>query len=134
MPPLLGQITQENTDAKTMAVMNVFSTCEKVSLTDGKMDKDKFVSCFKTQRTLVESRYPGAFDFMDDGFDFFLLMIGMFFLYFWVISPKVDALLGSGKDAKEQFDYGQWLKDVGKTTYEAPAKIYSFISDKLEEG
>lgn len=134
LPPLMGKITPQNTDAETMSVMKVFTTCEQVSTIDGEIDKDKFVSCFNTQKSLVEARYPGAFDFMSDGFDFMLFMIGIWFLYFWVISPRVDSMLGSGKDGKETFDYGQWIKDFGKTTYQAPGKIYNKVQDKLKEG
>ena len=133
LPPLLGQIGHENADAKTMSVMNAFKKKKKVSLSDGQMDKDKFVSCFKTQRSMIEARYPGAFDFMDDGFDFLLFMIGIWFLYFWVISPKVDELLGTDKETKETFDYGQWVKDFGKTVYNAPVNVYTKVRDKIKE-
>ena len=132
LPPLLSQITPENMDGQTMSVMNVFNTCERVSLVDGQIDKDKFVSCFETQRNIVESRYPGAFDFMDDGFDFLLFMIGIFILYFWIISPQVDKLLGNV--GKESFDYGQWLKDFGKTMYNAPLDIYLKVRGKNKQG
>lgn len=134
LPPLLGKITPENPDAKTMSVMNAFSECEKVSLVDGEMNKDKFKSCFITQKNIVEARYPGAFDFMKDGFDFLLFMIGVWFLYFWVVSPEVDKLLNASKEGKETFDYGEWLKQFGKTAYNAPNKIINAIKDKMAEG
>lgn len=134
LPPLLGKITPQNTDAKTMSVMNVFTTCEQASIVRGEIDKDKFVSCFKTQKRVVEARYPGAFDFMRDGFDFMLFMIGVWFLYFWVVSPRVDELLKMNKEGKEKFDYGKWVKDFGKTVYDAPAKIFNSVRDKMKEG
>ena len=135
LPPLLdSKITRKNMDAKTMAVQKVFTTCEQVSLVDGEIDKDKFVSCFNAQKTVVESRYPGAFDFMDDGLDFMLFMIGICFLYFWVVSPKVDSLLKAKKEDKGDFDYGQWLKDFGTTVYNAPGKIVNAVRDKMKEG
>ena len=118
-------------DAKTMSVMSAFSTCEKVALIDGEMNKEKFTACFRTQRNIVEQKYPGAFDFMDDGFDFLLFMIGVFILYFWVVSPQVDKILGS--EGKESFDYGQWVKDFGKTAYDAPVNLYTKIRDKMKE-
>ena len=117
-----------------MAVMNVFTTCEQVSLVNGEIDKDTFVSCFNTQKSIVEARYEHAFDFMDNGLDFMLFMIGIFFLYFWVVSPKVDELLNMNKEGKEKFDYGEWIKNFGKTTYDAPGKIVNLIRDKLKEG
>ena len=134
LPPLLGKITPTNQDAQTMAVMNVFTTCEQVSLVNGEIDKDTFVSCFNTQKSIVEARYEHAFDFMDNGLDFMLFMIGIFFLYFWVVSPKVDELLNMNKEGKEKFDYGEWIKNFGKTTYDAPGKIVNLIRDKLKEG
>lgn len=134
MPPLLGQITPANTDAKTMSIMNVFTTCEQVSMTNNSIDKEKFKKCFIAQKTVVEQKYPGAFDFMADGFDFLMFMIGIFFLYFWVISPEIDKLLNASKDTKETFDYGQWVKDVGKAAYEAPGKIYLKTKELLDKG
>ncbi len=135
MPPLLNsEMFKTNPDAKTMSVINVFTTCEKVSTINNEIDKDKFVSCFNAQKSTVEAKYPDAFDFMDDGFDFLIFMIGVFFLYFWVVSPEIDKMLGSGKDGKEEFDYGQWVKDFGKRAYETPGKIYTAVRDKLKEG
>jgi hypothetical protein len=131
LPPLTSTIKPENMDAKTMSVMNVFSTCERVSLVDGEMDKEKFKACFRTQKNLVEQRYPGAFDFMDDGFDFFLFMLGVFILFFWVVSPQIDKLIGS--TSKEPFDYGKWVKDFGTTVYNAPVNIYNKVREKREE-
>lgn len=130
MPPLLGQITPKNMDAQTMSVMAVFSECEKVSLINDKMDKDKFISCFNAQKSVVTKKYPNAFDFMDDSFDFLMFMIGIACLYFWILSPEIDKIIGS--PAKEQFDYGTWVKNVGKTIYTAPAKIYKAVKDKLK--
>lgn len=133
MPPLMGQITTENPDAKTMSVINVFATCEKVSLENGEMNKNKFVSCFKTQKAMVERRYPDAFNFMDDGFDFLMFMFGVFFLYFWVVSPRIDTLLNASKEGKETFNYADWVKDFGKTAYNAPVKIYDAVREKMKK-
>ena len=130
MPPLLGKITKENPDAQTMSVINVFSECEQVSLIDNKMDKDKFVNCFNTQKKVVTAKYPGAFDFMDDGFYFLMFMFGVWFLYFWIVSPKIDEIIGN--KSKDTFDYGKWLKDFGTTVYKAPAKLYEAIKEKLK--
>jgi len=132
MPPLLGEIQTDNQTKQSIAVINAFSNCERVALIDGKMDKEKFKNCFKEERKIVETMYPNAFDFMDNGFDFLLFMIGIAFLYFWVVSPKVDALLA--KDGKETFDYGQWLKDFGKASYNAPGKIYTKVKEIIDKG
>ena len=132
LPPLISDIQTQNMDSQTMSVMNAFSTCERVFLVDGEMDKEKFTACFRTQKNVIEKKYPGAFGFMDDGFDFLLFMIGVFFLYFWVVSPQIDKLLGS--EGKESFDYGQWVKDFGKTAYNAPVTIYNQIREKREKG
>lgn len=119
LPPMLA--TQaENKDSQTLSVANVFSTCEKVALADGEMDKEKFVNCFNARKAEVERTYPGAFDFMRNGWNFMLFMIGLFVLYFWIIKPKVDGLLAS--EGKESFDFGKWTKDFGKTLWSAPQK------------
>ena len=132
LPPLITEIKPENMDAKTMSIMKAFSECEQVSVIDNKMDKERFTQCFKEHRTYIQQMYPDAFKFMDEGFDFFLFMLGIFVLYFWVISPQIDKLLG--KEEKESFDYGGWLKDFGKTTLFAPVNIYLKIRNKMKEG
>lgn len=128
MPPFMGQ-TVKNPDAQTLSVMNVFSTCEKVGLADGKMDADKFKDCFTAQRAMVERQYPGAFDFLADGWDFLLIMFFMFLLYFYVVSPRVDAMLG--KDGSELFDFGTWTKNLGQKIWSAPQQIFDAVSKAM---
>lgn len=125
LPPMMGTAPQ-NPDAQTLSVMNVFTTCEQVALTNGEMDADKFKDCFTAQKAAVERKYPGAFDFMTNGWDFLLMMFFMFLLYFYAVSPKVDAILGKG--SKEQFDFGGWAKDLGKKIWDAPQQIFGAIS------
>lgn len=128
MPPFMGQ-TVQNPDAKTLSVMKVFSTCERVGLADGEMDADKFKDCFTAQRAMVERQYPGAFDFLADGWDFLLIMFFMFLLYFYAVSPRIDAMLG--KDGRELFDFGTWTKDLGKKIWSAPQQIFDAISKAM---
>lgn len=128
MPPFMGQ-TVQNPDAQTLSVMNVFSTCERVGLADGEMDADKFKDCFTAQRAMVERQYPGAFDFLTDGWDFLLIMFFMFLLYFYVVSPRIDAMLG--KDGRELFDFGTWTKDLGKKIWSAPQQIFDAVSKAM---
>ena len=59
-------------------------------------------------------------------------MIGVFFLYFWIISPKIDSIIGG--DSKEQLDYGSWVKDTGKTIYNIPGKVVNWVRDKVKAG
>lgn len=133
LPPMFG--TAENPDAQTLAVMNVFSQCESVAIVNGEIDKEIFKNCFTAQRNAVERQYPGAFDFLHDGWDFLCMMIGLFVLYYFAISPQVDKLLPAGKIALpipnenkslssgEQFDFGAWTYDLGKTLWYMPQKI-----------
>lgn len=128
LPPMMGRQI-ENPDAETMSVINVFSTCETVATVDGEMDADKFRDCFTAQKAMVENEYPGAFDFMRDGFDFLLMMIFVFALYFYAIKSKVDAVFGLDKAASgEQFNFGQWAKDLGKKIWNTPKQLFGIIS------
>lgn len=132
LPPLLGNIQNENFTAQSAAVYDVFTSCEKVSMINNEIDKTTFKKCFDEKRAIVEMKYPDAFDFMDDGFEFLLFMIGVAFLYFWIISPKIDELLGT--NGKEPFDYGQWVKDFGKTAVNAPYNVYSQVKNVINKG
>lgn len=128
LPPMMGQKV-ENPDAQTLSVMNVFSTCEKVATADGEMDADKFKACFTAQKAQVENVYPGAFDFMKDGWDFLLMMFLLFLLYFYAIKPKVDGILTA--EGKEQFDFGNWAKDLGKKIWDSPRQIFESVSKAM---
>ncbi|MBR1953691.1 MAG: hypothetical protein IKA25_01295 [Alphaproteobacteria bacterium] len=144
LPPMMG-MHAENPDAQTLSVMNVFATCESVALVNGEMDKDLFKSCFTARRAEVERTYPGAFDFLSDGWDFLLMMVFLFFLYYYAVSPKIDGLLpkGSvklpipGEDANvstgEQFDYGAWVHDLGQKLWAVPVQITEKITKAMEK-
>ena len=125
LPPMMGREI-ENTDAQTMSVINVFSTCESVATVDGEMDADKFRDCFTAQKNMVENEYPNAFDFMGNGWEFLLMMALIFFLYFWAIQPKVDAIITTG--GKEQFDFGTWAKDLGTKIWNTPKQLFGIVS------
>lgn len=141
-PPLLSG-APENPDAKTQSVMNVFSDCERVALSGGEMDKDKFTTCFTARKAEVERKYPGAFDFLGDGFDFLLMMMCLFFLYYYAISPKVDKMLPAGAvkmpipgedvslSGKEEFDYGAWIHDLGQKIWHVPEQITKKATAKM---
>lgn len=133
LPPLLGDAKQiESPTEQSMAVIKVFSTCEKTSVVDGDINKEKFKTCFMEQRKIVEKQYPNAFDFMDDGFEFMLFMIGIALIYFWIVSPKIDKLIAENKG--ETFDYGKWVQDFGNAMYSAPGKIFTTVKDALKKG
>ncbi len=132
LPPLLGNVRNETFTEKSQMVFDAFSTCEKTALVDGEINKEKFKICFEQQRSSIVAQYPDAFDFMSDGLGFLLFMIGVAFLYFWIISPKIDGLLG--KDGKETFDYGQWVKDFGKASVNAPHTVYTKVKEIMDKG
>lgn len=131
LPPMMGQVP-ENPDAQTLSVMNVFAECERVALADGEMDKDKFTSCFTAQRAMVERSYPGAFDFLDDGWDFMVMMAALFALYFLVLRDKVEGILASV--GKEDFDFGGQLKQLGKNIWSIPQQIANAVGKAVDEG
>lgn len=132
LPPLLGDLQIENPTDESTAVLKAFRDCEKISLVDGQMDKDKFKPCFIEQQHIVEAQYPHAFDFMSNGFSFFIFMIGIVILYFWVVSPEIDKMLPNNKE--DSFDYGKWIKDFGRMTYNAPGKTYESIKKLIDKG
>ena len=131
LPPMMGR-TVENPDAQTMSIIKVFSTCEQVATVDGEMDADRFRDCFTAQRATIESKYPGAFDFMSDGWNFMIMMLLLFALYFWVIKPKVDGIFKLSKaGTDEQFDIGKWAQNLGKKIWNSPKQIFSNITKAL---
>jgi hypothetical protein len=124
LPPLLD--TQlENPKNETITVMNAFKECEQVGLANGSMNETDFANCFIAKK----SSDPDAFDFLDNGWDFILMITCTFLLYFYAISPKVDKLLG--KDGSELFDYGTWLKELGTKVWKYPVHITEKLTSKM---
>ena len=81
------------------------------------------------QKAIVEARYPGAFDFMRDGFGFLILMAGLIFIYFYILNPRIDKLIasvpsfepfGKSNDAGGVDDFGGDLKKMAKMTWQKP--------------
>lgn len=138
LPPMFETETVQNVNPETTSVMQVFAECEATSKdADGLIDKDLFVQCFNNQKAIVESEHPGAFDFLHDTWGFLITMIGLFLLYYYVLSPKVDALLPAGKvklpvfqsegtdmGTGEEFDIGKWTYDLGQSAWRAPRKWF----------
>jgi len=129
LPPMMNQSVQ-NPDAQTLSVINTFSECERVSLVNGEMDGDKFKKCFTAHRATVERKYPGAFDFMHDGWGFMMMMIGLFALYYWVVSPKIDTIISADKGG-ESFDFGANIKQLGKNIWNVPVQITEKITSAM---
>jgi hypothetical protein len=114
-----------------MAVHNVFATCEKQATVRGEVQKAAFRQCFETQKASVEAQYPHAFDFLRDGWDFLVLMIGLYFLYMYVLSPKIDKLIAAApafypfkKVGEEEAggieNFGGEMKKFGKLAWNKP--------------
>ncbi|MBO4745973.1 MAG: hypothetical protein J5613_02805 [Alphaproteobacteria bacterium] len=128
-PPLLKNSPETE---QSIAVHNVFAICEAQATQNGEVDKDLFTECFNAQKVSVEQHYPHAFDFLHDGWGFLILMIGIYCLYMYVLSPKVDKLIaaaptitvfkktgedggGGGLD-----DFGGEMRKFGKLAWNKP--------------
>ena len=64
---------------------------------------------------------------MGDGWGFMMFMIGLFALYYWVISPKIDKIL-TPTDGGESFDFGGNIKQLGKNIWNTPVQITEKIT------
>jgi len=131
-PPLLGN-TQ--TTATASIVHDAFARCESHAMVDGELDKDLFRDCF-----VVEQQHnPDAFKFMHNGFEFLLLMIGIFCLYWYVLGPRIDELLasvpsiepfGKSNDSGGIDNFGSDIKKLTKMTWKKPQEL----ADKIIQG
>lgn len=112
------------------SVMDVFITCENESHLDtGGVDKERFKSCFTIRKIQVEQQYPGAFDFMSDGVDFILLMLGIFLVYWYLVREKLDAMFGGSlfSDEGGNFDFGKSLKESATAIWRWPQSMLDNI-------
>ena len=148
LPPIFETRIMHNTTPGTESVMNAFATCESVARdADGLVERDAFRECFMEQKQIVEAEHPGAFDFMRDGWEFLITMFGLFLMYYYVLSPKIDKLIPAGKvklpithtedtdvGTGEEFDIGKWAYDLGNKAWHAPRKWFDGAVKKLKDG
>ena len=148
LPPLFETRVITNTTPMTDSVIAVFSECEQVSLdADGLVDADKYKTCFEVKSEEVNLRYPGAFDFLHDGWTFILIMAGLFLIYYYILSPKIDKLIPASKiklpvfheentdmSTGQQFDIGKWTYDLGQKLWRAPKKLFDGTVKRLQDG
>lgn len=130
LPPLIKP-EHASIDTQTQSVFNVFDTCEKVSLSNGVIDASAFKQCFIKEKENVELTHQGAFDFMRDGWNFLLMMLGIYFLYQYAISPKIDAVLAGVSNS--EFDFGGWIKNFGKTMWAKPNAWFNKMSGVFKD-
>ncbi|MBP5795074.1 MAG: hypothetical protein J6W41_03595 [Alphaproteobacteria bacterium] len=146
LPPLFETQITHNRTPVAESVMHAFSTCEAQSLdADGLVNADLFKNCFIQQKQIIEEQHPGAFNFLRDGWTFLVTMAGLFLLYYYVLSPKIDALLPAGKvklpipgDESDvgtgtEFDIGKWTHDLGQKAWHAPRKWFDGAVKRLHD-
>ena len=146
LPPLFETQITHNRTPVAESVMHAFSTCEAQSLdADGLVNADLFKNCFIQQKQIIESEHPGAFNFLRDGWTFLVTMAGLFLLYYYVLSPKIDALLPAGKvklpipgddsdvGTGTEFDIGKWTHDLGQKAWHAPRKWFDGAVKRLHD-
>lgn len=131
-PGFAGMQTAQNSGNQVVA--QVFANCEKVSVVNGAMDKNLFKACFDREKATAEIMHPGAFDFMGNGWEFFMLMLGIFLVYFYVVQKKIDEVLVSDKGGKDPiFNIGSQFKEFGKKVWDIPAELTKKITDATEK-
>lgn len=147
LPPLLETNVTPNATPESESVIYAFKKCEAESKdADGLVDADKFKPCFLEQKQQIEAVHPGAFDYLSSTWDFLITMFGMFLLYYYVVSPKIDALLPASKvklplaqdentdmSTGEQFDIGKWTYDLGQKVWRAPGKWWNGAVKRLKD-
>ena len=114
------------------SIAAVFSKCEAMSnITGNGPDKAAFKQCFLAEKARVEQTHPGAFDFMGDGLSFILILLGLFFVYQYVVGPKVEEFLKDGSDGK--FEFGKYVHDLGKSVWNIPKKIGEVFTKAMKK-
>lgn len=123
-PGLLPPLTNSGpTDANSQYVISAMADCERRAMSGGVIQESVYQSCFEAKKRTN----PSAFEFLNDGIDFILMMVGLFVLYWTVVRPKIDKLLGG--DSKESFDFGGWVKDLGKIAWNGPMNVVKKVTE-----
>ena len=60
-----------------------------------------------------------------------MTMIGLFALYYWVISPEIDKIFKPA--AKSDFDFGGNIKQLGKNIWNIPVQITEKVTSASDK-
>ncbi|MDR0967411.1 MAG: hypothetical protein LBL75_01095 [Rickettsiales bacterium] len=125
-PDFAGMNASPESGAASIAA--ILTKCEKISLnSDGVADKDKFASCFQIER--ANAPY-GAFDFMDNTWEFLMMMIGLYLIYKLVISKKIDQIFVGDKNGTEPLmNIGKQFKSFGTAVWNTPSGLTKYLLD-----
>ncbi len=121
-PPEIGLNLSATDASELMArpqIAKIFSDCEQYARTsDGTPDKTKFKQCFMTKK----SQTPEYFDFLNNSFEFFWMMIGLFIFYHALLREKIDKTFLAGGNM-DFFKFGQNVESLFKTGFKNIQKL-----------
>lgn len=110
---------EKTMSSDVVAETAIIEKCESVSANaNGEIDKNVYVSCFKTERLT----HPEAFRYLDNGWDFLIMMIFIWCVYRFLIDQKLQAIIDTS-DKGAYFNFGNGLKEIGVQAIKIPGQI-----------
>ncbi|MDR3208875.1 MAG: hypothetical protein LBT45_03435 [Rickettsiales bacterium] len=120
---LVNHGMQSTMSSDTAAEYAIIEKCEKSSANEkGEIEAAAFKACFEAERRAN----PSAFGYLDKGWDFLVMMLFIFAVYYLLINKELEKRMGiSEKDM--YFEFGSNLKTFGQTLWKLPSKIINKI-------
>lgn len=98
-----------------IAEQRIVEKCERMAANDkGEIVKESYKSCFVAER----AANPDAFRYLDKGWDFLIMMLFIFTIYFALVDKKLQKIINTSDEGDDvYFKFGTNLKAFGTTVW-----------------
>jgi hypothetical protein len=104
----------------------IIEKCEKIAANEkGEVEQNAFLKCFEAER----AANPSAFRYLDKGWDFLMMMLFIFVVYYSLVDKKLRGIINTSDD-DAYFKFGGALKDFGKTIWNTARQLIKKIPIK----
>jgi hypothetical protein len=124
---MISYAKQETLSSDPAVEYAILEKCEKAaerkdSTGKIKIDNTVYKSCFAAER----AANPTAFRYLDNGWDFLMMMLFLFAVYHVLLRTRLQKIIDTSDDGA-YFKFGDNLKTFGQTIWKLPSQIMKKI-------
>jgi hypothetical protein len=112
----------ETLSSDPVAEIEIAQRCEAMADRGGQIDAAIYKNCFVAER----ARNPNAFRYLDHGWDFIMMMLFIFAVYYILIDKKLQKIINTDDDGG-YFKFGNEVQSFGKQVWGGLNKIVKRI-------
>ncbi|MDR2770306.1 MAG: hypothetical protein LBB08_02545 [Rickettsiales bacterium] len=116
---MVAYAQKETLSSDPAAEYAIIAKCEKEAAdAEGRIDMQIYKRCFEAERAAS----PTAFGYLDRGWDFIVMVVFLFVIYFWLVDKKLGKHLKLDEGGV-YFRFGDQLKNFGGSVWKLPSSL-----------